>query len=177
MSSLIQSRKAPFESTASATTPPETYFSVPSSDRVPTFLDDPFGGWQSAFLFVIVVMAFGGCTIFLAFRYAEILRSNSGSGCNNAPLSLEGQHRKRSFNCQQAEEHPHLDTPPIQVPSLENDDRSDTRRRPRVRCVQPTKVAIGEVREGRIAQRRVSSSRSPGQSIDSQDHVAMVYNP
>lgn len=149
---------APFNSTASATKAPPSYFSAPTSDSILNFIDKPFETWQSTFLFALCMTALGSCTIFLAIRYAQVLRFKHEYA--KTPLALEAQKTKMSHGSDADDESP--------VTSFSPDgNRGDVRWRPRARYFQPKSVAIGGVQEGKIAQRRTSRSRSVGRDITS----------
>ncbi len=144
-----------FNSTAFATEPPPSYFSAPSPDSVLDFIDRPFETWQSTLLLVLCVLALGGCTIFMASHYAQILRFQHEY--DRGPLTLEAQKAQLSDK-RDGHESP--------VTSSSSDGHLlALKRRPRARYGQPKRIAIGRVQEGQIAQRRTSRSRSIGRNI------------
>ena len=149
---FIRRREAPINSTASATTPPQSYSSVAILKQAPGFLDDSFAAWQSALLFSICILALSACTIFLAIRYAETLGWNLGRCCSKTPSNLEKQLAVQSKDC--------WDGPPFAPCRSAEENSSEIRRQPQAGDVQPTAFAIGNVREGKIAQRRFSCPRN-----------------
>jgi hypothetical protein len=120
-------------------------------------LDRPFETWQSMALFVVLVAAFASITIFLGTRYMEALRFNQRDCCE-ALSSVEPQRPRTDGqddginwgdeNCR---------TMSSQMPAEQG---SDIRRRSRSRDIQLNIIEIGEVREGKIAQRRASNPRN-----------------
>ncbi|OCT45782.1 hypothetical protein CLCR_01730 [Cladophialophora carrionii] len=157
-----------FNSTASITEPPRAYFSIPRPDLVLTIIDNPFRTRQSTVLVIIGVVALGICTVFLAVRYAQILRCNMHEHVK-APLTLEAQKSNRLGDDDKNEDYPGDRTPVTQSPDSYDDKHSSIRRRPRARLPQPKTIAIGGVREGKIAQRRASRSRSVGRDMQAPD--------
>ncbi|KIW57817.1 hypothetical protein PV05_02375 [Exophiala xenobiotica] len=120
-------------------------------------LDRPFETWQSTALFVVLIAAFAGVTIFLGIRYIEALRFNQRECCD-ALLSLE-PHRPRNDGQDDGiywgDES--WGTGNTQMPA---EQETDIRRRTRPRDIQLNIIEIGEVREGKIAQRRASNPRN-----------------
>ncbi|EXJ68841.1 uncharacterized protein A1O5_07773 [Cladophialophora psammophila CBS 110553] len=119
------------------------------------FLEDPFGTWQTTFLFIVLLIALGICVIFLGTRYAEVLRFNTYN-YDTLPLTLEGRQPKRSANRGEVTAYLFAESPISQASRLQDDDQVNLRRRPGAANIRPNFVAIGQVREGKIAQRRAS---------------------
>jgi len=117
-------------------------------------IDRPFETWQSTVFFVVVVAMLGSVAVFLGVRYLEALRFKRYDCCAN-PLTLEGQRSKGD---------PQQRAPEDVIPESAYVDsqghyNSDIRPRYRAGHIRPSTVGIGEVRQGRIAQRRASASR------------------
>lgn len=132
----------------------------PTSDAVLRFLDDPFKTWPSTILFVIIFLAIAGISVFLGLRYREVLRYRQ---CCDAPLTLEAQRANVGEERENAETQLEDDNTGDNTGGhssdshLWDDPEPSIRRRPA--AAQLTRiVTIGEVREGRIAQRRASAS-------------------
>lgn len=146
----------------SASTTESVRSSLPASTLPPaslSFLDDPLGSWRSIFLAVLSSVALCSYAIFLGFRYAEVLRPIP-SIFGAAPLTLEAQIPSDTEDSDR-----HLDNGPFGAYppySPRHDDHSEMRRRPKATYIQSKTVPIGEVRQGKIAQRRASSARDAG---------------
>jgi hypothetical protein len=162
-----------FISTASATEPPQAYFSTLRLDSIPTIIDNPFRTWQSTVLATMGAAALGLCTVFLAVRYAQVIRCNMHDYVK-APLTLEAQKHDWSSNIDEEERYLDDQNPATQSPYSRDDNCSVIRRRPRARFVQPKRIAIGEVGEGKIAQRRASRSESVGRDVQAQSSKLAV---
>ncbi|KIW68264.1 hypothetical protein PV04_04221 [Phialophora macrospora] len=162
-----------FISTASTTEPPQAYFSTPRSDSISTYIDNPFRTWQSTVLVIIGVAALGLCIVFLAVRYAQVIRCNMHDYVK-APLTLEAQKPDWSGHTDEEEGYRDDQNLVTQSPHSHHDNQSVIRRRPRARFVQPTRIAIGGVREGKIAQRRASKSESVERDIQAQNNKLAV---
>ncbi|KIW91619.1 uncharacterized protein Z519_07587 [Cladophialophora bantiana CBS 173.52] len=130
-------------------------------DAMTKFLEDPFGTWQTTLLFIVLLMALGICVGFLGTRYAEVLRFNTFS-YDTLPLTLEGRQPKRSANGGEVAACLFAETPITQASRLHDDDQFNLRRRPGTANVRPNFVAIGQVQEGTIAQRRASLPTGAG---------------
>ncbi|ETI24305.1 hypothetical protein G647_03674 [Cladophialophora carrionii CBS 160.54] len=176
MSTEVTEDEVLFNSTASTTEPPRAYFSVSRPDSVLTIIDNPFRTRQSTVLVIIGVVALGICTVFLAVRYAQVLRCNMHE-CVKAPLTLEAQKSNRLGDDDQNEDYPDDQTPVTQSPDSYDDNHSSIRRRPRARFPQPKTIAIGGVREGKIAQRRASMSRSVGRDVQAPKETLAMTEP
>jgi len=122
-------------------------------DPILHFLDHPLETWQSTIVFMIILVCLILVTVFMGRRYMEALRTDCWSPRNN-PLTLESLRQSHSMVKTGQDEHaasavtgsnPFLDT--------------DIRSRP---CLHPgpTIISIGEVHNGKIAQRRRASSIS-----------------
>ena len=128
-------------------------------DCLSHFLDEPFRTWQSTFLFGVVSVILAVVAIFLGIRYMEACQFKSYDCCK-ASLTLEGQSNPdMDKKASKLRGYSASETPgtPQAHPSI--DLEADIRRQFRLHCIQASNVAIGEVRQGRIAQRRASLSR------------------
>ncbi|EXJ93872.1 hypothetical protein A1O1_02265 [Capronia coronata CBS 617.96] len=133
---------------------PTASFQLRTSDPVSRFLDEPFKTWPSTILFAVILMAIGGVAIFLGRRYMETLRFHTRRCCET-PLTLEGQRSQLRGNTEASATDQSADWSDI---GFWDDQESDVRRRAGLGHIRPGAVAIGEVREGKIAQRRRASS-------------------
>lgn len=138
--------------------PPSTSLAEPTSDSVSRFLDEPFKTWPTTILFGALLMVIGGVAIFLGLRYMEALRFNHRNCCK-VPLTLEGLRANQTAHGRNNEIPSSHQGATSADTGLWDDHDSDIRRRSELGDVHRGTVAIGEVREGRIAQRRASSSR------------------
>lgn len=136
-----------------------------------SFLDDPLGSWKSIFLAVLSSVALCSYAIFLGYRYAEVLRPIPGI-FNTAPRTLEAQ-----VPSDTEEYDRHLDSElfgPYPPYSPGHDDHSEIRRRPQATYIQSKTVPIGEVRQGKIAQRRASSARDTAKITQAHEQAEMA---
>ncbi|KIW32641.1 uncharacterized protein PV07_04171 [Cladophialophora immunda] len=141
-------------------------------DTMTQLLEDPFGTWLSTFLFIVLLVALGSCAIFLGSRYAEILGFDAHHN-DDLPLISEGPRQIRSGDDGEDAGYLFDETPISQITHSQDDHQFDIRRRPGTADVQPNCVTIGEVREGRIAQRRASSSRGTGRKTHVPGHLVL----
>lgn len=106
------------------------------------FLDHPFQTWQSSVLFAVALTCLILVCAFIGKRYIEALRMNSHHSSTN-PLTLESLRP--------------LPPPAETQNSATNVTGSEFRSRPRIQFNIPI-VAVGEVHNSKIAQRRRASS-------------------
>lgn len=132
-------------------------FGALPSDPISMFLDNPFKDWATTLLFVVLLAAFCAVAVLLGIRYMEVLQINMDNS-SKTPLTLEAQRFSAGEITGGNERYHHEQGSILFDHGFQRDQEFATRHRSRPRYVQPA-VAIGEVREGRIAQRRASSSR------------------
>ncbi|OAP60155.1 hypothetical protein AYL99_05157 [Fonsecaea erecta] len=143
-----------------------------TSDTITRLLEDPFGSWHTTLAFVVLLFALGSCAILLGSRYAEILRFDAHSH-DELPLTLNRQRPNRSGNDAGDPGSLFEETATSQVTHSQDGHQFDLRRRPGTATVQPGYVAIGEVREGMIAQRRASFPRGARRVINVPGYLAL----
>ncbi|OAL38405.1 hypothetical protein AYO20_02464 [Fonsecaea nubica] len=151
-------------------------------DTLTWFLDDPFRTWDTTILFIVLFVTLCGCTILLGARYAEIFRFDENYA-DELPLTLEARQASGQWHdggdggdggdveCLTS------GNLLFQATNSQDDHRFDLRRRPGTANLQPNYVAIGKVREGKIAQRRASLLEASGRTKHAHGHLTLKTLP
>ncbi|OAG41191.1 hypothetical protein AYO21_04571 [Fonsecaea monophora] len=147
-------------------------------DALTWFLDDPFRTWNTTILFIILFFVLCGCTILLGARYAEIFRFGT-IFADELPLTLEGRQASCPWRDGDGGDVGCLPGGNLlfQATNSQDDHQFDLRRRPGTANLQPNYVAIGKVREGKIAQRRASLLEASSRTKHAHGHLTLKTLP